>query len=385
MTDRKLRVLYFGTYSRGEEYARNEAIIRGLIDNGVELLECREDLWATHENKMDGVKQGLFKQAMTFGKAYLKLVLKLPRAGKFDVMVVGYIGHIDMFPARLLKLLHRKPIVFDAFYSLYDTVILDRGLYAEGSFQARLLRLIDKWSCKIADLVLLDTWEHVDYFCEEFGLDKKRFLAIPLGTDEKNFFPRELPEEDGVLDVISYSSYIPLHGIDVQLKAAELLKDEDDIRFTFVGTGQLYQQMRDLASEKQLENVKFIEWLSHAELTELIVAADVCLGIFGVTKKASRVIPYKVYEALAMRKAVVTGESPAAGELLVDGEHVLMSPMGDPEALAQRLLTMRDDPQLRQRLAEAGHEIFLERCTSEQMARAILGDLGKRFPGLQIT
>jgi glycosyltransferase involved in cell wall biosynthesis len=114
----------------------------------------------------------------------------------------------------------------------------------------------------------------------------------------------------------------------------------------------------------------------------MIAKADVCLGIFGRTEKASRVIPYKVYEALAMKKPVITGDSPAAREILHDQVHVLLSPMGEPEALAQRILRLREDPELRRRIAEEGHRLFHAKCSSQKMAEAIIQDLARRGPGL---
>jgi len=375
-----LKICYFGTYSRGEEYARNNAIIAGLEANGVEVIPCQVDVFPTHEEKMGALRAGLARQALAFLRAYVRLAGKYLRAPDHDFVFVGYIGHIDMFPARLLAWLRRKPVVFDAFYSLYDTVVSDRGLYPKGSLRARLLRAIDGWSCRLAELSLLDTWAHVDYFVTEFGLDRSRFLVLPLGTDEKNFFPRPWPEEDGVLDVISYSSYIPLHGIDVQLEAAALLQDERDIRFTFVGKGQLYPEMRARAERAGLDRVRFIEWIAHAELVEMIARADVCLGVFGRTDKAARVIPYKAYEALAMRKPLITGDSPAARESLRDGVHALLSPMGEAGPLAERIRRLRDDPALRRRIAEGGHEFFLARCTGRAMAETILRDLARRWP-----
>ena len=41
-------------------------------------------------------------------------------------MFVGYSGHFDVFPARLLCKVRRVPLVFDAFLSLYDSLVLDR-------------------------------------------------------------------------------------------------------------------------------------------------------------------------------------------------------------------------------------------------------------------
>jgi len=375
----RLRVCYFGTYSRGEEYARNNAIISGLEKNGVEVITCQTDVWPTHQQKMEGLSKGMAAQAWAFARAYLRLAGKYARTPEHDIVFVGYVGHIDAFPARVLAWLRRKPVAFDAFYSLYDTVVLDRGLFPAASMRARIMRMIDRWSCRLSDMVLLDTWEHVDYFCREFGLDKSKFLAVPLGTDEKNFFPRPWPEEDGILDCISYSSYIPLHGIDVQLEAAGRLRGIKDVRFTFVGKGQLYPEMRKKAQEKNLANVQFIEWLPHGQLVEKIAEADVCLGIFGLTEKASRVVPYKVYEALAMRKPVITGDSPAARSLLRDGEHALLSPMGDAQKLAEKIVALKDDEQLTRKIAQRGHELFKRKCTSEAIGRTILAELSKRW------
>ena len=377
---KKIRVCYFGTYSRGEEYARNNAIIAGLESNGVEVLQCQADVWATHEEKMQAVSRGMLVQAWAYMWTYLKLMFRYLRMPKHDFMFVGYIGHVDMFPAFFLALLRRKPIVFDAFFSLYNTVVEDRGLYPENSLKARILRMIDRWSCKLADVVLIDTWEHAKYFCQEFRLKESKFLAVPLGTDEKNFYPRDWPEEDGILDCISYSSYIPLHGIDTQIEAAEILRDHDDIRFTFVGKGQLYNEMRAKAEEAKLEAVTFIEWVTHAELVEKIAKADVALGIFGETEKASRVIPYKAYEALAMRKPLVTGDSVASRDLIEDGVHARLSPMGDAESLAKIILELKEDPEMRQQIAQQGRDIFEKRCTSQQIAAAIIDDMAKRWP-----
>jgi glycosyltransferase involved in cell wall biosynthesis len=379
-TPKKIRVCYFGTYSRGEEYARNNAIISGLESNGIEVLQCQADVWATHEEKMKALERGMIAQAWAYLCTYLKLMFRYLRMPAHDFMFVGYIGHIDVFPAFLLAMLRRKPIVFDAFFSLYNTVVEDRGLYKKNSVRAKILHLIDRWSCKLADLVLIDTWEHAKYFCQEFRLKESKFLAVPLGTDEKNFFPRPWPEEDGMLDCISYSSYIPLHGIDTQLDAAEILRDQADIRFTFVGKGQLYDEMREKAKKASLENVTFIEWVTHAELVEMIAKADVVLGIFGKTDKASRVIPYKAYEALSMRKPLVTGDSVASRDMLVDGVHAILSPMGDAESLAKAILELKDDPQKRNQIAQQGRDIFEQKCTSEMIADSIINDMAKRWP-----
>jgi len=377
----KIKILYFGTYSRGEEYARNLALIEGLKRAGCEVRECHQELWAEHQDKMEAVR-GEISSLFQLLKSYFLLLRQYQRASKdFDYMFVGYIGHLDVFLARLLKIFHKKPIVFDTFYSLYDTMVKDRRLYSEQSLKAKLLKLIDRWSVKCSDLALLDTQAHIKYFAEEFGLEESKFIAVPLGVDENNFYPRSVSEASEKFEVLNYSSYIPLHGLEVIIDCAKILEREKDIHFTLIGKGQLYPKIRERAKRLELENVEFIEWLPHQKLVERAVKAEVLLGIFGTTEKALRVIPYKVYEALALAKPVITEDSPASRELLVDGEHCLLSPPGDPDALAERILLLKSNPQLRKKIAQKGHKLFLEKCSWEKIGERIVLELKNRFGG----
>lgn len=379
--EKRMRILYFGTYSAGEEYARNLALINGLKKVGAEVQECHAELWPGFQDKMGAVKRSLLANVFALGRAYLRLLGQYRKSREFNFMFVGYIGQFDVFLARALQTFHHKPVIFDAFYSLYDTMVKDRGLYAERSLMAKILKLVDRWSVKCSDLTLLDTNEHIKYFCGEFGLEPERFLAVPLGVDQANFYPRPEPAEHGFMEVLNYSSYIPLHGLEVIVKAAAEIRSCKGIHFTLIGKGQLFPQMKALAEELKLENVSFSEWLSHKELVEKAAAADVLLGIFGITEKASRVIPYKAYEALALGKPLITGDSPAARELLEDGRHCLLSPMGDAKSLAQKILLLQDEPGLRKSLARNGLELFREKCAWESIGAAVLKKLEEKFSG----
>ncbi|HID86992.1 MAG TPA: glycosyltransferase, partial [Anaerolineae bacterium] len=126
-----------------------------------------------------------------------------------------------------------------------------------------------------------------------------------------------------------------------------------------------------------LRNMAFYPtWLPAEELIHrFILPADVCLGIFGLSPKAQRVVPYKVFVALAMAKPLITGDSPAAREVLINGETALLCPMGDPQALAQAILRLREDPSLRRRIAEGGHRTFQERFSPRAIGAVVKGIL----------
>ena len=132
-----------------------------------------------------------------------------------------------------------------------------------------------------------------------------------------------------------------------------------------------------------LGNVRLArEWLSEDALVARYLApAHVCLGVFGGSAKAARVVPAKVLLALAAGRPVVTRDSPAAREALVDGEHALLCPPADAAALAAALERLRSDAALRGRLAAAGPPLIAARHAPEPLGRRLLAVLADAVPG----
>jgi phenylacetate-CoA ligase len=86
------------------------------------------------------------------------------------------------------------------------------------------------------------------------------------------------------------------------------------------------------------------------------------------------VIPNKVFQAIACEVPVVTADTPAARELLADGESALLVPPGDPLALAKAARRLAGDAELARRIAQGGSEVYRSEA-SEQV-------LGRRWRGL---
>jgi glycosyltransferase involved in cell wall biosynthesis len=390
-----MRVLYFGTYSLGEGYPRNSVIIQGLRESGVEVIECHADLWSGARDKIKGAKSvgGSARVVPRLLKTYLTLIRRFMKSPGYDLIIVGYTGQIDIFLARVLNLRQKKPLVLDAFISLYDTIVKDRKLAKAGSLKAGLLWWLDKTACGLADRVLLDTNEHIDYFVKEFGTPRKKFIRVFVGGDEVAHLPESAIQaegakaaeadkkgKEGTFTVLYFGTYIPLHGTEYIIKAAKLLKGHRDIRFTLVGTGQLLAKMQKLASDISSTNIEFINrWTSSTELASYIRNADVCLGIFGTTEKASRVIPCKIFDCMAFGKPIVTADTPAAQELLQDGMTAVLVESGNPEAIAASVLTLKSNHALSRKIGKKTKEVYEERCLPGAIGRELSTNLSNRL------
>lgn len=336
-------VLYFGIYE--PSYARNWVLINGLKKNGVAVLELRQ-------------KPGRFALLKLFF-GYLKF------KQKYDAMIVGFPGQEVMFLARLLA--WRKPIVFDAFTSHYGGYILDRKRWARKSIRAYYFKFLDKWSCKLADVVLLDTNAHIDFFVREFSLVKEKFRRIWIGANDDTFKPIEGKRyEDNKFHVIFFGTYVPLQGAEYIVQAAKILESQRDIIFHFIGKGQDKPKSIELAKELGLKNIEFIDMIRPEDLRIEIAKSDIVLGLFGKTPKTPLVIPNKVYEALATKKPVITADTPAIRELFSENDTFLVN-AASPDEIARAIVKLKNDSGLRARLAENGHIKFLNNASSMKL------------------
>jgi glycosyltransferase involved in cell wall biosynthesis len=207
---------------------------------------------------------------------------------------------------------------------------------------------VDNGAFRSADLVVADTEAHAAFFRQAFGLPEERVAVALVGADEPLFRPGWHPPEQ--FHVLFVGKLIPLHGLETILAAAALVPE---IPFRVVGDGQLAGLL-----DGRPANVDHVPWIPYEELPDAYRGAGCALGIFGTGDKAARVIPNKVFQALACARPVITADTPAARELLSDGTDALLVPAGDAEALAVAVRRLAADDALAERVARAARETF---------------------------
>jgi len=340
-----MKICFFGIYN--PNYSRNRVLIKGLEENNVEIVECND---------------------RTFGfRKYLNLARKHHRLNKdYDILLVAFPGWPVMW---LAKILTRKPIVYDAFLSVYEAQIKDRKKYSSNSFKAKYYWFLDWLSCKLADKILLDTNEHIKYFVKKFKIKKDKFIRVLVGTNDRVFFPREEKKDEKQFTVHFHGNFIPLQGVEYIIRAAKILEKYKDIKFNIIGKGQEYNKVMALFQKLGIENINFIDRVDYKLLADYMSRTRVCLGIFGDTPKTQRVIPNKVYEAIAMKKPVITADTPAARELFTDKKNILFCRTANSQDLAKKILEIKNNPNLRKKIAENGYELFSKKLTPKILGK----------------
>ena len=65
---------------------------------------------------------------------------------------------------------------------MYDALVNDIMSVKPNSIKAKFLYYFDKYSCIVSDIVLLDTYENINYFKKEFNLYNQKFKRLPVGS-----------------------------------------------------------------------------------------------------------------------------------------------------------------------------------------------------------
>ncbi len=223
----------------------------------------------------------------------------------------------------------------------------------------------------MADKVLLDTSEHIKYFLKTFNLKKDKFVRVFVGSDERVFYSRSVQENNKFI-IHFHGSYIPLQGVKYVLNSAKELEKYEDIEFNIIGS----KIKKEYAGEG-FKNVNFIENVPYNKLPEYINSADICLGIFGDTSKMEMVIPNKIFEAISVKKPVITANTLAIRELFDNNKNILLCKKSNSKDLTEKILLLKQNENLRRKISENSFNLFKEKLTPEILVKNLLNDLKK--------
>jgi glycosyltransferase involved in cell wall biosynthesis len=356
-----MRTIIFGTYDTAM-HPRIATIAEGLAARGFDVTECNVPLGLDTADRVDMLAKpwkvgGLVAR---LASRWLELALQARKLGRPDAVVVGYLGHFDVHLARLLYPRRRHvPIVLDHLISAANTA-KDRRI-AGGGLKQRLLTLIDAAALRAADIVVVDTEEHLEIVPAKY---RSKAVVVHVGAPTPWHAAAREPSTDlgGPLKVVFYGLYTPLQGTPVIGEALGRIAGAP-VEVTMIGRGQDEAETKQAAAANQ--SVRWLDWVPAAELPALVAAHDVCLGIFGTGDKALRVVPNKVFQGAAAGCAVITSDT--APQRRVLGDAAVLVPPGDPAALADALLRLANDREALLKLRHAARQLAAERFTPEQV------------------
>jgi colanic acid biosynthesis glycosyl transferase WcaI len=278
---------------------------------------------------------------------------------KYDVVLAASSALTAWMPFFSMVYLRRKPAIYSV-YDVYPGVGVTLNVFRHKAVIGAVAGL-EKFCLRHATIVRIIS----DSFRPEL-----RAMGVPDGkmvtvydwvdTDLVRPLPKEnefsLGNEIAGHFVVLYAGNIGLsQGLEHVLSAAEILRTQTDIRFVFVGDGASRERLMADAEGRHLANVKFIPFQSREQLPLVLASADVSLVSLqrGIGLGS---LPSKTYSILASGRPVIASvdEGSETWNLIQKAGAGLCIPPEDPQALAEAIVTLKNDRQLCEHLGQKG-------------------------------
>lgn len=289
----------------------------------------------------------------------------------YEFVALGY--NVPAFVVLLWRAYRFRPDVIYERYSLFSAsgyfvarlmgvpfilevnapLSLEMSEHGELTFK-RLARRMENWLCQSATRMIVVSGAMEDVFRRQ-GVTTDNVLVMPNGVDKDRFNPqldgRDVRVRYGLEGrfVVGFVGWIrPWHGVDTLIEAlAQASGEYDGLHLLIVGDGPAVPDLKERVKALGLtERVVFTGAVSDASIPEHIAAMDVAVQP-NVTEYAS---PIKLFEYLAVGKAVIAPDKANIREVVSDGKSALIYPTGDISALAKRIDRLHCDTALRQQL-----------------------------------
>jgi len=329
-----MKICFIGKYNR--DYIRSRLLIEGAKNKGVEVVEVniQKTGWKLYFE--------VFKQTRMRNK-------------DCDGFVVLFEGE-KIVP--FVRLATRKKIIFDIFCSYFDMYVIDRKLCKRKSLKAYFYLFLGWLSCFLSDEVLAMNEGFRDFFIKYFKVPKIKLHIVRNAAMEEIFYPAKIEQNNEKFIVMYHGGFIPLHGLDYVIEAANKLKDHSDIYFKFLGNGQEYDKITKYVKDNQLKNTEFFGFVEPSVIADNLRTADVVLGIFGTSEKAQMTISLKLYESISVGKASITETNPMTEKVFKHLENIYFVGAGNAQEIVDAILYLKNNNERRKEIGQNAYKLY---------------------------
>ena len=228
---------------------------------------------------------------------------------------------------------------------------------------------------------------------EARGVTPEKIVVNPNGVDVERFRPgvggvearRELGLKDTQVVAGFVGTFGPWHGVEKFAGAIKSIPAEMPVRFLLVGSGSLHTEVeKQLETEVHTGRVIFTGSVTHERVPALLDACDILVAPHVPLADGSEFFgsPTKVFEYMAMGKAIVASRLGQIGEVLTDQETALLVEPGNVRELAAAIVKLIEDKELRMQIGARAREVVEREFTWKHNAQRVL-DAYKSLTGLQ--
>lgn len=338
-------------------------------EDGVRVV--RVWLWASMGSGM--------RRMVNYASFGLMSLLGLTRTRPARWTIVEYPTLFGALPAAVWCRLRGRNVAINV-ADLWVDAIVEFGALGDG-LVVKVLRRLESWMLRNATAVTAVTDGVRDSIVAK-GVDPERLCWLPNGADDVMFSPGPPePEVDAELGLnpgehlflyAGTQGYV--HGLEVVLDAAELLRDEP-VRFVLVGGGSERPELEASAAQRGLTNVAFHDPVAPEDIARYLRRATAGVASIRELELFKSVRSAKMFPVMATAKPVLyAGDDEGAALVRQTGAGLVVS-HGDAPAFAEAVRTLVGDPDQAAARGAAGRRWIEEEGSWRVLITRWLADL----------
>jgi glycosyltransferase involved in cell wall biosynthesis len=240
----------------------------------------------------------------------------------------------------------------------------------------KLSEWLERFLYRHADLVVVNSPGYIDHVKSRGA---RNVALVQNGTDTSMF----TPDADGIpfrqahgLEGKFIALYAGAHGLSndlgVVLATAKLLESRKDICLVLLGDGKDKPALQEQARHQGLENVLFLPPIPKVNMPAALAAADACIAILKPIELYKTTYPNKVFDYMAAGKPVVLAIGGVIRQVIQDADAGIPVTPGDPDAMAEAIRLLADDPNLSTQLGKQGRNFVVSHFDRADLAEKFL-------------
>ena len=287
----------------------------------------------------------------------------------------------------------RVPFVFEV-RDLWPESLAAVGMSDGNSLLHRSLAKIAGFLYRRSDRVVVVTPAFEEFLVKRWAVPREKISVIENGVETELFAPeartdrrRELGLEGKF--VVSYIGTMGMaHGLETIVAAALQLRDANPrIVFLMLGEGAEKRRILELARERGLHNIRFVDQQPREKIPSYICASDACLVLLKKTDLFKTVIPTKMLEFMSCSRPVILGVDGQARAILEEARGGLVIEPENSDALANAVCYLAANEKLAREMGQNGREHIVRKFSRRHLAEKYIRVLEKmlKYPESRST
>ncbi|WP_065410240.1 glycosyltransferase family 4 protein [Pseudobacillus wudalianchiensis] len=268
---------------------------------------------------------------------------------------------------------------------LWPQSLIDLGKVSKKSPLVFFLSRLEKYLYRSADKIIV-LFENAVNYVKSTGINESKVIYLPNGVDISRYnskrslevsMQESLAEHRGKFIAVYTGAHGLANNLDIILEAAEYLKTQDeDIQFLLVGDGPEKKRLMEWKEKKQLDNVSFINSVPKEFIPSILQQCDI--GLLPLQNSPVfqwGISPNKMYDYMAASLPIALLCNIEEPTIINSGAGFIIKEKF-AKNLADLLVMLKDDENLKQLKGENGRRYLEEKHTWDKLAQKFLFSIG---------